>query len=159
MRLIRHSNNPIVESRLVRKEKSISNQYETLERIEIMRNYLIKKRIYEHLLKSKFGYVSDIIMSYINYDTNTYTEFGERFICKYYYNRANIVKLVSKLIKEEVFYPQFVNFLINISFFWNNEGFYRRNHVYCDKLFSVLINYMIPEKIDNELFAHYYLYH
>jgi hypothetical protein len=159
MRLIRHSHDSIIESRLIRKEKAISNQYEILERIEFMKNYLIKKRTYERLLKSKFGYVSYTIMSYINYDNNTYTKFGDKFICKYYHQQANVVKFINKLIKEEVFYPQFVNFLINISFFWNNNGFYRRNHVYCDKIIMVLINFMIPAKINIELFTHYYLYH
>ena len=43
MRLIRHSHDSIIESRLVRKGKAISNQYEILERIEFMKNYLIKK--------------------------------------------------------------------------------------------------------------------
>ena len=70
MRLIRHSHDPNIESHNISKEKLISKQYETLERIEITKKYLIQKWIYERLLKSKFGYISYTIMSYINYDNN-----------------------------------------------------------------------------------------
>ena len=157
MRLIRHSRDPTIQSQNISKEKLISKQYETLERIEITKKYLVQKWIYERLLKSKFGYISYTIMSYINYDNNTYTKFGDNYIWKYYHQQANVVKFINKLIKEEVFYPQFVNFLGNISFFWNKMKFYRRNYIHCERIISVLINFMIPEKINIELFSYFYL--
>jgi len=157
MRLIRHSHDPIIESELIKKEKYISNQYELLERIELIKKYLIQKSIYERLFKSKFGYNSSTIMSYINYDENTYEEFSCKLVFKYYHHQANVVKFIHKLIKEEIFYRRFVNYLSSISFFWNNIGFYRRNQIHFDKIFNVLINFMIPEKINDELFSFYYL--